>query len=75
MIKTTFKAIIAVFAVLGASLTWAENTQKKYEATWESVDKRPVPTWWSEAKFGIFVHWGPYAVPAYAPVLPNGKFS
>ncbi|MDD4101752.1 MAG: alpha-L-fucosidase [Kiritimatiellae bacterium] len=39
-----------------------------YRADWESLDKRPVPQWWSDAKFGIFIHWGVYAVPAYAPV-------
>ncbi|MCU1361503.1 MAG: Alpha-L-fucosidase, partial [Ilumatobacteraceae bacterium] len=27
-----------------------------------------MPTWYDDAKFGIFVHWGPYAVPCYAPV-------
>jgi alpha-L-fucosidase len=29
---------------------------------------RPLPTWYDDAKFGIFIHWGPYAVPCYAPV-------
>ena len=29
---------------------------------------RLLPTWYDEAKFGIFIHWGPYAVPCYAPV-------
>ena len=29
---------------------------------------RPLPQWYDEAKFGIFIHWGPYAVPCYAPV-------
>lgn len=29
---------------------------------------RPLPQWFDEIKFGIFVHWGPYAVPCYAPV-------
>ena len=28
--------------------------------------KRPVPTWFLEAKFGIFIHWGAYSVPAWA---------
>jgi len=36
-------------------------------AKWEAIDKRPVPEWWQQAKFGIFIHWGLYAVPAYAP--------
>lgn len=26
------------------------------------------PQWWNDAKFGIFVHWGPYSVPAWGPV-------
>lgn len=34
--------------------------------SWEEVDKRPVPTWFSDAKFGIFIHWGIYSVPAWA---------
>ena len=29
---------------------------------------RPLPEWYDDAKFGIFIHWGPYAVPCYAPV-------
>jgi alpha-L-fucosidase len=42
-----------------------------YEPTWDSVDKRPIPAWFSDAKFGIFIHWGTYSVPAYAPVIPG----
>jgi len=38
-----------------------------YEGNWESLDRRPTPQWWCDAKFGIFIHWGLYAVPAYAP--------
>ena len=32
---------------------------------WESLDKRPCPAWFSDAKFGIFIHWGVYSVPAW----------
>src|SRR5665647_2075842 len=32
--------------------------------------KRPLPTWYAQAKFGIFIHWGPYSVPAWAE--PSG---
>ncbi len=41
---------------------------KKYEATWESLDSRPMPGWFNEAKFGIFIHWGVCSVPAWRPV-------
>ena len=39
----------------------------KYENNWESLNSRPVPQWFADAKFGIFIHWGLYSVPAYAP--------
>ncbi len=39
----------------------------KYENNWESLNKREVPEWFEDAKFGIFIHWGLYSVPAYAP--------
>jgi alpha-L-fucosidase len=32
---------------------------------WASL-KRPVPAWFRDARFGIFIHWGPYSVPAWA---------
>jgi len=34
---------------------------------------RPLPTWWSDAGLGILVHWGPYSVPAWAPVGPDAS--
>lgn len=39
---------------------------------WDSIDQRPTPQWWRDAKFGIFIHWGPYSVPAYSRV---GEYS
>jgi len=41
-------------------------------AAWEAIDKRKTPQWWSDAKFGIFIHWGPYSVPAFSQV---GRYS
>ena len=36
-----------------------------YEPTWESLrDNWRVPAWFNEAKFGIFIHWGLYSIPA-----------
>jgi alpha-L-fucosidase len=42
-----------------------------YQSSWDSLDKRPTPQWYTESKFGIFIHWGVYSVPAYAPVIPG----
>ncbi len=44
-----------------------KSFSQKYDSTWESLDKRPVPEWYTDAKFGIFIHWGVYSVPAWAP--------
>ena len=40
---------------------------QNYEANWLSVDQRATPQWFTDAKFGIFIHWGLYSVPAWAP--------
>lgn len=40
---------------------------ENYSPDWASLDKRPCPAWFTEAKFGIFIHWGVYSVPAWAP--------
>lgn len=37
-----------------------------YKDNWESLSNHPVPKWYSDAKFGIFIHWGVYSVPAFA---------
>ena len=42
-----------------------------YQASWESLDRRATRAWFTDAKFGIFIHWGVYSVPAYAPVIPG----
>lgn len=40
---------------------------QNYKPDWESLDKRPVPQWFQDSKFGIFIHWGVYSVPAWGP--------
>ena len=36
-----------------------------YRADWESLRNYEVPDWYKDAKFGIFIHWGVYSVPAF----------
>lgn len=57
--------IIAILFVVQVSA-------QKYEANWESIDSRPIPKWYTDAKFGIFIHWGLYSVPAFSKV---GEYS
>lgn len=44
---------------------------QKFQPNWASLNTRKMPEWFHQDKFGIFIHWGVYAVPAYAPVIPN----
>lgn len=39
-----------------------------YTANWSSLDTRPIPEWYDDAKFGLFIHWGVYSVPSWQPV-------
>lgn len=54
--------LIALCLLLSASFA-----QQKYNADWKSLDQRPVPEWFKNAKFGIFIHWGIYSVPMWSP--------
>lgn len=42
--------------------------KKQYTGQWESIRTHKVPKWYENAKFGIMVVWGPYSVPAFAPI-------
>ncbi len=42
-----------------------------YEPTWDSVRTHRVPVWYDDAKLGVFLHWGLYSVPGWAPRVPN----
>jgi len=37
----------------------------KFKDNWESLTAFRVPDWYPQAKFGIFIHWGLYSVPAF----------
>ncbi|RFM28484.1 alpha-L-fucosidase [Deminuibacter soli] len=54
-----------LFACLCCCSTF--SLAQTYQPNWESLDTRPVPQWFKDAKFGIFIHWGVYSVPAYTP--------
>jgi alpha-L-fucosidase len=36
-----------------------------FEPTWESLKQFRIPAWYEDVKFGIFIHWGLYSVPAF----------
>ena len=45
--------------------------RQRFVPTWESLSRNPTPQWLRDGKFGIYTHWGVYAVPA---VGPNGTW-
>ncbi len=42
-----------------------------YEPNWRSVRTHELPAWFDDAKLGVFLHWGLYSVPAWAPQVPD----
>ncbi len=62
---TPFSKIPAAFMACALLLWQAAQAGGPYQPTSESLRKHKVPQWFEDAKFGIFIHWGPYAVPAY----------
>lgn len=60
--------LLAASVAVGA----APGDSKTYAPTWASLDTRPTPEWFLDAKFGVFIHWGVYAVPAWGKV---GEYS
>jgi alpha-L-fucosidase len=36
-----------------------------FQDTWESLSEYRTPAWFSDSRFGIFIHWGLYSVPAF----------
>ncbi len=61
------KGLKITFALLFFSIFLSTNAQT-YEPNWKSLDQRPMPEWFNEAKIGIFIHWGVYSVPSYRPI-------
>ena len=48
---------------------------QQYQPNWSSLNQRKIPEWFHNDKFGIFIHWGVYSVPSYAPVIENSGLS
>lgn len=64
-----------LFLTITFLLTAAVGQGQKFQPTWQSLNTRKMPSWFHQDKFGIFIHWGLYSVPAYAPVLPNSGYN
>jgi alpha-L-fucosidase len=59
------KKYVLTCSIVCLMLQMHAQQQDKYQATWESLKKYEIPDWFRDAKFGIFIHWGVYSVPAF----------
>ncbi|XP_069692526.1 alpha-L-fucosidase-like [Periplaneta americana] len=66
--QTNMKLLVClfIFFISPDASTSEQETSKRYEPTWDSLDTRPLPQWFDDAKFGIFIHWGIYSVPSFS---------
>lgn len=59
-----FRETVLIFMLLLISAGLKAQNQS-VESSWESLRSRPYPEWFTNAKLGIFIHWGVYSVPSY----------
>jgi alpha-L-fucosidase len=52
----------------------AQTSQNQYQPTWESLNARPYPQWFRDAKLGIFIHWSLSSVPAWSGKEQYGEW-
>lgn len=62
-----FIAVLLSSCAGGVKTAKDNNNEKKerFSADWASLQQYEVPTWFKDAKLGIFIHWGAYSVPEY----------
>ena len=63
ILAAAFKGMVKI--ALSVILCCAGLVVAEYSPDWPSLDSRPLPPWYDEAKFGIFLVWGVYSVPSF----------
>ncbi len=65
--RTFQRTVLGVAAsAIGGNL-FAAGGSGSFQPNWDSLGTHHVPEWYAGAKLGIFIHWGLYSVPAWAP--------
>ena len=59
-LKNSLLIIVLFLLICSAAIS-----QQRYQATYESLKQYKTPEWFQDVKFGIFIHWGVYSVPAF----------
>jgi alpha-L-fucosidase len=55
--------VLIVASLLFQTLAWTQNAKPNFD----TIYQRKMPAWFNEAKFGVFIVWGVYSVPGWAP--------
>jgi alpha-L-fucosidase len=68
MIRQVGHFLIGAALLMPTTGVCAAQDHINYEPTLASLDTHPLPEWYAGAKLGIFIHWGLYSVPGWAPL-------
>src|SRR3989339_2139399 len=63
--KSSLKLLTFLLPCALCLLPFSAIHAQKFAPTWESLAQYECPEWYKDAKFGIFIHWGVYSVPAF----------
>lgn len=61
-------SLVIGLILIPSLLLSAQSEDGEFEPTLESLSTRELPEWYNNAKLGIFIHWGAYSVPGWAPL-------
>ena len=63
--RRIFSLLLTGLLLPAGPLRAADPPPPLFADDWESLRRAPVPAWFEDAKFGIFIHWGAYSVAGY----------
>lgn len=63
--RAVCSGLLVLLVLLAAAAPAVALAPRRFTPDWQSLDSRPLPSWFDEAKFGVFVHWGVFSVPAW----------
>ena len=66
--RKRYSAATALIELVVVGALCCGRAQGQYQPTLESLDTHPLPQWYAGAKLGIFIHYGLYSVPGWAPL-------
>ena len=65
--------LLVIVAVSLLLLSPSGVLSKTYQPNWSSLDTRPLPSWYDDAKIGVMLHWGVYSKPSFSD--PDGGWA